>query len=82
MHRSLIPGTGSSPTRTPSAESTSTLRDGVEVFFFAALRVAFLLTAFLAAFFFAMAYSSSFGSSARTSVCSVGRFCWTIFHTT
>jgi hypothetical protein len=45
MHRSLIPGTGSSPTRTPSAESTLGLRLRL-AFFFANLRVTFFFAMF------------------------------------
>ncbi len=42
MHRSLIPGTGSSPTRTPSAESTFfRLRFRGAVFFAAVFRFVF-----------------------------------------
>jgi hypothetical protein len=41
MHRSLIPGTGSSPTRTPSAESTFGVRLRGAVFFTAVFRVVF-----------------------------------------
>jgi len=60
MHRSLIPGTGSSPTFTPSAESTFGCRVRVVVFFFTALRGGVFLTGFFFAvvfrvvFFFAM----------------------------
>jgi hypothetical protein len=41
MHRSLIPGTGSSPTRTPSASSTFGTRFRGAVFFSAVFRCVF-----------------------------------------